>query len=48
MERDARTSDFADRVRGWISEKHDKIYDIERRNRELEDKISSARYKLRV
>lgn len=46
MESGARSSDFADRVRGWISEKHDKINDVQRRNQELEDKISSARHRL--
>lgn len=47
MESSARSSDFADTVRGWIEEKYQKIEDIRRTNRELDEKIRSARSKLR-
>jgi hypothetical protein len=46
MEANARTEDFAERARGWIEEKMDKIRDIRRTNEELEDKIESVKSKL--
>ena len=46
-ERNARSSEHADRVRGWIEEKYQKINDIRATNRELEEKISSAKSKIR-
>ncbi len=47
MERDARSPEFADTVRGWIEEKYRKISDIRETNRELEEKIHSAKSKIR-
>ncbi|MGH9825189.1 MAG: hypothetical protein ACREDR_18320, partial [Blastocatellia bacterium] len=46
MQRDARTSDFADRVRGWLNEKYDKLDEIQRQTRELEDRIRGVESKL--
>jgi hypothetical protein len=46
MESSARSSEFAERVRGWIGEKLDKILDIRRTNHELEERIESAKGKL--
>jgi uncharacterized protein YaaN involved in tellurite resistance len=46
MESNAKSDDFAERVRGWIDEKMAKIRDIQRTNRELEEKIRSAKSKL--
>jgi hypothetical protein len=46
MEREARTPEFADRVRGWIEEKHQKLSDIRSFNRELEGRIRSAKGRL--
>lgn len=46
MERDAKSSDFASTVRGWIEEKRDKISSIAQTNRELEEKIRSVNNKL--
>jgi hypothetical protein len=46
MESSAKSHDFAERVRGWIDEKTAKIRDIQRTNRELEEKIRSAKSKL--
>ena len=43
----ARTDEYADRVRGWIEEKYQKIDDVKRQIQELEDKISSVKGKLR-
>jgi hypothetical protein len=45
-ERNARSSEHADRVRGWIEEKYQKISDIRETNRELEEKIHSAKSKI--
>jgi predicted nucleic acid-binding Zn-ribbon protein len=42
LERNARTEDFADRLRGRIEAKSQKISDLERRNGELESKIDEA------
>ena len=39
MLRDARSSEHQSRVQGWIDEKYDKLRDIERFNRELEDQL---------
>jgi len=47
MERDAKSSEFAETVRGWIEEKYSKISDIRETNRELEEKIRSANNKIR-
>ena len=46
LEQDARSSDFAYTVRGWIEEKYQKINDIRQTNRELEEKIRSVQNKL--
>ena len=46
MESSAKSEDFAERVRGWIDEKMAKIRDIQSTNRELEEKIRSAKSKL--
>ena len=46
MESSARSSEFAERVRGWIEEKLDKVRDIRRTNQELEERIESAKGKL--
>lgn len=46
MESSARSSEFAERVRGWIEEKLDKIRDIRHTNLELEERIESAKGKL--
>ncbi len=46
MEANARTDEFAERVRGWIEEKLDKITDIRRSIEELEEKIESLKRKL--
>ncbi|HEX6372901.1 MAG TPA: hypothetical protein VF006_28520 [Longimicrobium sp.] len=43
---DAKTDEFADRVRGWIDEKYDKIADIRSTNRELQEKIREAERRL--
>src|SRR6266851_3835227 len=40
LERDARTGEFADRVRSWIEAKSQKISDLESRNEQLETKIA--------
>lgn len=42
----ARSDEYADRVRGWIEEKYQKIRDINETNRELEDKIESVKSKM--
>jgi hypothetical protein len=42
LERNARTEEFAERVRGWIEAKAQKIANLERRNEELEMKIADA------
>ena len=42
----ARTDEFADKVRGWIGEKEEKIEEVRRQIQELEDKISSVKSKL--
>ena len=42
----ARTTDFADKVQGWIDEKAEKILDKERRNSELLEKIADIEAKL--
>jgi hypothetical protein len=47
MERDARSPEFAEVVRGWIEEKYQKINDIREFNRELEEKIRSVESKIR-
>ena len=47
MERDAKSSEFAETVRGWIEEKYSKISDIRESIKELEEKIRSAKNKLR-
>ena len=46
-ESSARSDDFASTVRGWISEKYDKIGDIRQSIRDLDDKIESVNSKLR-
>jgi len=46
MELSARSTEFAERVRGWIEEKLDKIRDIRRTNQELEKRIESAKGQL--
>jgi len=38
----ARTDDFANRVRGWIEEKYDKIAEVNRQISDLEEKIRDA------
>jgi hypothetical protein len=43
---DAKTDDFADRVRGWIDEKYSNIADIRSTNRELQEKIRDAERRL--
>jgi hypothetical protein len=43
---DAKSDDFADRVRGWIEEKYGKIADIQSTNRELQEKIRDAERRL--
>jgi hypothetical protein len=47
MERDARSPEFANTVRGWIEEKYRKISDIRETNRELEEKIRTVKSKIR-
>ncbi len=42
LERDARTGEFADRVRSWIEAKSQKISDLESRNEQLETKIAET------
>ena len=42
----ARTDDFADKVRGWIDEKEEKISEVRGQIRNWEDKIDSARRSL--
>ena len=42
----ARTTDFADKVQGWIDEKQERIQETERRNSELMDKIADIEAKL--
>ena len=42
----ARTTDFADKVQGWIDEKEERIQEVERRNSELMDKIADIEAKL--
>ena len=42
----ARTTDFSDKVQGWIDEKAEKILDKERRNSELLEKIADIEAKL--
>ena len=46
LERNARTEEFADRVRGRIEAKSQKISDLERRNGELESKIDEVESRL--
>lgn len=46
MLREARSSEHQHRVQGWIDEKYDKIRDIERFNRELEEQIRDIDSKL--
>lgn len=46
LERDARTDEFAGRVRSWIEAKSQKISDLERRNGELESKINGVESRL--
>jgi predicted nucleic acid-binding Zn-ribbon protein len=46
LERNARTEEFADRVRGRIEAKSQKISDLERRNGELESKIDEIESRL--
>lgn len=46
MESNAKSSDFADTVRGWIEEKYQKINDIREFNRELEERIRSVKSKI--
>jgi hypothetical protein len=45
-QRDARSSEFANTVQGWIDEKYDKIRDIENTIRELEDVVRDIDSKL--
>lgn len=45
--RNARGDDFAEKVRGWIQEKYEKMRDIKRTNEDLVEKIGSARERLR-
>ena len=47
MERNARSPEFANTVRGWIEEKYRKISKIRETNIELEEKISSVKSKIR-
>ena len=42
----ARTDEYADKARGWIEEKYQKINDVKEQIQELEDKISSVKGKL--
>jgi chromosome segregation ATPase len=42
---DAWNEDWAERARGWVQEKYEKIADIERTNEELEEKIREIRSK---
>jgi hypothetical protein len=42
LERDARTEEFATRVRSWIEAKAQKIAKLERRNEELDTKIAQV------
>lgn len=46
MAANARTDEYADRVRGWIEENYSTIQDIKESIREWEEKIYSARVKL--
>lgn len=46
LERNARTEDFADRIRSRIDAKLQKISDLERRNEEFETKIADAESRL--
>jgi len=46
MEANARTPEFASKVRSWIEEKYRKIEDFRATNRELEEKIRSVRGKI--
>ena len=46
MASSARTDDFADKVRGWIEEKYEKIRDIRQTNSDLEQKISSLKVRM--
>lgn len=43
---EAWNDDWADRARGWVQEKYDKIADIERTNEELEEKMREIRSNL--
>ncbi len=43
----ARTDNYNDRVTGWIEEKYEKIIEVKGQIRELEDKISSVKNKLK-
>lgn len=44
--RNARSDEYADRVRGWIEEKYQKIRDIRETNRELEERIRSVKSRM--
>jgi hypothetical protein len=46
MAANARTAEHADRVRGWIEEKYDKIRDIMATNSELEGRIRSVKSRI--
>ncbi|MCC6366825.1 MAG: hypothetical protein IT165_25165 [Bryobacterales bacterium] len=46
LQRDARSSEFADRVQVWIDEKYDKIRDIEHTINDLEDSVRDIDSKL--
>jgi len=46
LERSARTEEFAERVRGWIEAKAQKIANLEKRNEELETKIAETESRL--
>lgn len=46
LQRDARSSEYEQRVQGWIDEKYDKIRDIEKKIRELEEIIRDIDSKL--
>jgi len=46
MAANAKTSEFEDRVQGWIRENYEKINDIKRSIRTWEDKIHSAKGRL--
>jgi predicted RNase H-like nuclease (RuvC/YqgF family) len=46
LERNARTEQFAERVRGWVEAKSRKIAHLESRNEQLETKIAEAESRL--